>query len=240
MHFRYLHKECMTPIKYYKYCSNCDLKVEPEDIVLGYEYQKGRFVVMEEEDLLSIPLRTTRTIDILDFVELAQVDPMFFDKSYYLEPAEGGEKAYALLLRAMASSGKAAIAKVVIRTKETLAAVRVYRNLLLLETMFYPDEIRDPAELNVDPDRINLNDNEIEMALMLINNLARDFDGERYHNEYRQALREVIESKVVGQKVVQAPAAPKTTGAADLMEALKASVELARQKRPQRDTPPLH
>jgi len=236
--FRYLHRECNTPIQYRKFCPTCNEEVAGEDIVLGYEYQKGRFVVLEEEDFSRLPLHTTRTIDILDFVDLNQVDPLFFDKSYYLEPVEGGEKAYTLLIRAMEATGKVAIAKIVIRTKEALAAVRSYRGVLVLETMFYPDEIRNPSELN-HPENVKLHDNEMKMAINLIQNLATEFDGNRYQNEYRQALWELIQNKVAGKEIVEVRMAPETGKVVDLMEALKASVKLAQETR-QRAEPGVH
>jgi len=238
--FRYLHRECMTPIQYRKHCPTCNSDLNQDQIVLGFEYQKDRFVIMEDEDFSRVPVRTTRTIDILDFVELAQVDPVYFDKSYYLEPAEGGQKAYALLIRAMESTGKVAIARIVIRTKEALAAVRVYQGVLVLETMFYPDEIRNPTQLNIDPDRVILHDNEIKMAVSLIENLATDFEGERYQNEYRQALWEIIQNKVAGKEVVTVPSAPETAKVVDLMEALKASVKWAQETRDHQPKPTVH
>lgn len=229
--FRYLHQECSSPVQYRKFCPVCNQNVESEQIVAGYEYQKGRFVVIEDEDLSQLPRHTTHTIDILDFVDLAQVDPVYFDKSYYLEPAAGGEKAYALLIKAMETTAKTAIAKIVIRTRQNLAAIRVHQEVLILETMFYPDEIRDPAHLDINLDQVNLHENEIKMALSLIDNLGTNFDARRYHNEYRQALWEVIQNKIAGRQVVEKPAAPEAAPVVDLMEALKASVKLAQETR---------
>ncbi len=229
--FNYLHKECMTPVKYQKFCPNCNRQISSEEIVRGYEYQQGSYVVINDEDLERIPLENTKTIDILDFVDLTQVDPVYFDKTYYLEASQGGEKAYTLLIDAMQQTGKVAIAKVIIRSKQTLAALRVKEKTLLMETIFYPDEIRSPASLNPGLDKVKPHENEVKMAVNLIQNLSADFDPSKYHNEYRQALWEMIEAKAAGKEMVS-PAAPDMKGnVVDLMEALKASIELSEEKR---------
>jgi DNA end-binding protein Ku len=229
--FNYLHKECMSPVKYRKYCPNCDRELNGEEIVRGYEYQKDQYVIINEEDMERIPLNNTKTIDILDFVDLNQLDPIYFDKSYYLKASAGGEKAYTLLTQAMEQTGKVAIAKVLIRSKQSLAALRIKDRVLVMETIFYPDEIRSPASLNTGIEAVQLNDNEMKMAVNLIQNLSSDFDPAKYQDEYREALWEMIQSKVSGQEVVVSPASPNTANVVDLMEALKASVELAESKR---------
>jgi DNA end-binding protein Ku len=231
--FNYLHQECMSPIEYHKYCPRCQREISSEEIVRGYEYQKGNYVVLNEEDLERIPLDNTKTIDILDFVDLQQVDPVYFDKSYYLEAAAGGEKAYALLIEAMNKTGKVAIARVIIRTKQSLAALRVKDRVLLMETIFYPDEIRSPASLNPGLESARLHENEVKMAISLIENLSVNFEPQKYHDEYRQALRELIDAKIAGQEVVNAPAANDRGKVVDLMEALQASVKLAEENRTQ-------
>jgi len=228
--FNYLHRECMSPVEYHKFCPRCGREISSEEIVRGYEYQKGNYVVINEEDLERIPLNNTKTIDILDFVDISQVDPVFFDKSYYLEAAAGGEKAYALLIEAMNKTGKVAIARVIIRSKQSLAALRVKDQVLLMETIFYPDEIRSPASLNPGLDGAKLHENEIKMAVNLIENLSVNFEPEKYHDEYRQALRELIDAKIVGKEVV-APTVAETGKVVDLMEALQASVKLAEENR---------
>jgi DNA end-binding protein Ku len=237
--FNYLHKECMSPVKYQKFCPRCDKEVSAADIVKGYEYQKGSYVVINPEDFERIPQEDTKTVDILDFVNLAQVDPIYFDKTYYLEPASGGEKAYTLIVEAMHKTGKIAIAKVFIRTKQSLAAIRVKGKILVLETIFYPDEIRSPASLNSSLDPSRLHDNEIRMAVSLIDNLSADFDPANYHDNYRQALGEMIESKIAGREIV-APVPPsEKSNVVDLMEALRASVKLAEDSRqkPKKENP---
>jgi DNA end-binding protein Ku len=229
--FNFLHKECMNPIQYRKFCPHCDREIASEEIVRGYEYQKGSYVVINEEDLERIPLENTKTIDILDFVDLTQVDPIYFDKTYYLEPSQGGEKAYGLLIEAMSQTGKVAIAKVIIRSKQSLAALRIKDQVLIMETIFWPDEIRSPSALNLGVDRSKLHDNEIKMAVSLIENLSTSFEPAKYQNEYRQALWELIESKIVGKEVVAAAPVADRDNVVDLMEALKASVKLAEETR---------
>jgi len=228
--FNYLHEKCMSPIQYRKYCPNCDREIAPEEMVRGYEYQKGSYVIINEEDLSRIPLETTKTIDILDFVKLEQVDPIYFDKTYYLEPSPGGEKAYTLIVEAMKRTNKTAIAKVVIRSKQSLAALRVKDKTLIMETIFYPDEIRSPESLSCGIDPEKLHDNEIKMAVSLIENLSVDFDPVKYEDDYRKALWELIEGKIVGREVSQMPT-PENNNVVDLMEALKASVELAQKNK---------
>jgi len=228
--FNYLHEKCMSPIQYRKYCPNCDREIAPEEMVRGYEYQKGSYVIINEEDLSRIPLETTKTIDILDFVQLEQVDPIYFDKTYYLEPSPGGEKAYTLIVEAMKRTNKTAIAKVVIRSKQSLAALRVKDKTLIMETIFYPDEIRSPESLSSGIDPEKLHDNEIKMAVSLIENLSVDFDPVKYEDDYRKALWELIEGKIVGREVSQMPT-PENNNVVDLMEALKASVELAQKNK---------
>ncbi|NLX02271.1 MAG: Ku protein [Syntrophomonadaceae bacterium] len=229
--FNYLHQECMSPIQYRKYCPRCEREINSEEIVRGYEYQKGNYVVINEEDLERIPLENTKTIDILDFVNLQQVDPIYFEKSYYLEAAPGGEKAYSLLIEAMNKTERVAIARVIIRTKQSLAALRVKDKVLLMETIFYPDEIRSPAGLSPGLEAAKLHENEIKMAVNLIENLSVDFEPGKYQDEYRQALRELIDAKIVGKEVVNAPAVSDKGKVVDLMEALQASVKLAEESR---------
>ncbi len=227
--FRYLHSECHTPIRYERICPTCNREVAQEELVWGYEYEKDKFVILDQADFESIPLETTRTIDIVDFVNLSEIDPIYFEKSYYLEPGEGGQKAYALLKKAMEDTGKIAIAKVVIRSKEALAAVRVYGKALAMETMFYPDEIRSTealANLETEP---TLHENEIAMATTLISNLSASFKPEKYTNEYRKALMELINARIQGEKFETPP--PREHGQViDLMAALEASLRATEDK----------
>ncbi len=229
--FHYIHEKCGTPIKYERRCPTCDQAVPSEEIVWGYEYQKGQYVVLKEEDFERIPDEKSRTIDILDFVDLSEIDPVYFEKSYYLEPSQGGEKAYALLKRAMQETGKIAVAKVTIRSKETLVVLRVYQNALAMETIFYPDEIRSPAGLTGLSHEPALHENEITMANNLIQNLSSHFDPAKYTNNYREALMEIIRTKIEGGEVAEAPAR-ESGKIIDLMEALRASLAATETAKP--------
>lgn len=234
--FNYLHEACKTPLKYERFCPTCEMKVPQEHIVRGYEYEKGRYVILREEDLANMPLDTARSVDIVDFVDLQEIDPVYFDKSYYLTPGDGGEKAYELLKQAMEKTGRIAVAKVVIRSKESLAVLRVYKQALVMETMFYPDEIRSLEHLPELNYNVKINENEIKMAENLISSLAEPFAPEKYHNEYRQALMDVIQAKVAGEEVEIAPR-PETGKIVDLMEALKASIQLAKEEKDRKRAP---
>lgn len=228
--FNFLHQECLTPIEYQRRCPRCNREVNNDEIVKGYEYEKGKYVVMKDEDFEQIPTENTRTIDIVDFVDLKDIDPIYFDKSYYLVPDETGVKAYALLIKSMEETGKIAIAKIVIRTKESLAALRVRDGIMMLETMFYPDEIRSAEGLPYQQKEVKIHDNEVKMAISLINSLAAPFQPEKYNDEYRKALLDIIRAKVEGQEIA-VPEKPVAGNVVNLMEALKASIELAKKER---------
>lgn len=227
--FRQLHKECGTPIKYQKMCPTCKREVKEDEIARGYEYEKGKFVIIDDRDLESIPDETTRTIDIIDFVDLKDIDPIYFDHSYFLGPEETGHKAYILLRKAMEDAQKIAVAKVVIRAKQSLACLRPYGgNYIIMETMFYPEEIRDAREIPILPD-VKLNENEIKMAVQLVSSLSTEFKPEKYTDEYRKALLDIIRAKVEGEQVTIP--VPREEKVVDLMEALKASLELAEKEK---------
>lgn len=229
--FNYLHAECGTPVRYLKWCPTCNREITQEEIVYGYEYEKGRYVTMKDEDLESLPARQARTVDIMDFVDLAEIDPIYYDKTYFLEPAEGGEKAYALLRETMEESGKIGIARVAIRSKESLACVRVYSGgVLVMETMFYPDEIRSGQALTGIHGNYPVDARELDMAKLLVKGLTAQFDATKYKSDYRAKLRELIEAKVQGQEITEAPR-PEMGRVIDLMEALRRSVEAVQQDR---------
>ncbi|AYO31623.1 Ku protein [Biomaibacter acetigenes] len=227
--FRQLHRECGTPIKYEKVCPTCGRKVEEDEIARGYEYEKGKFVIIEDKDLESIPDETTRTIDIVDFVDLRDIDPIYFDHSYFLGPEETGQKAYILLRKAMEEAGKIAVAKVVIRAKQSLACLRPYgENYIIMETMYYPEEVRDVGGIPVSPD-VKLHENEVKMAVQLVSSLSTEFKPEKYTDDYRKALLDIIRAKVEGEEI-RIPA-PREEKVVDLMEALKASLALAEKEK---------
>lgn len=228
--FNYLHEKCKTPIQYRRYCPYCDTEVANEEIVKGYEYEKGQYVVVREEDFEHLPGESSRSINIVDFVDLKDIDPLYFDKGYYLAPGEGGQRVYELLKKSMQDTGKVAVAKVVIRNKESLAALRVAEGVLTMSTMYYPDEVRKPVAIPELEYRVDIHDNELKMAVNLISNLSAPFSPEKYTDEYRQQLMEVIQAKVAGEGV-ELPPTRETEKVVDLMSALKASIDLAKQER---------
>ncbi|NLT95051.1 MAG: Ku protein [Clostridia bacterium] len=228
--FRFLHKKCNSPINYERHCPVCDEKVDNEELVKGYEYETGHFVVLEDEDLEKIPLESLKTIEIIDFVDLADIDPIYFIKSYFLAPTELGVKPYYLLFKAMEETGKIAIARVVLRSKETLACIRLYQNALLLETIFYPEEIRSTQLLPELNQEVKVNEKELSMAVNLINSLSTEFEPEKYRSRYREALMELIEAKIQGQEIA-VPEQPEKATVVDLMEALKASLAQVEEER---------
>ncbi|MDD2282449.1 MAG: Ku protein [Eubacteriales bacterium] len=222
--FKYLHSKCNTPLKYQRTCPRCNQEVEWPEIVRGYEYQKDRFVVMRDEDFESIPTEKTRTIDILDFCRLAEIDPIYYEKSYYLGPEETGKKAYNLLVSALKNTDRVAVAKVVIRSKQALAALRIYKNVLVMETMKYPDEVRSQLEVPGIEKELAVEERELNMATQLVEGMTADFAPEKYTDEYRKALLDLIQAKLAGEQ--PAPSAvPPVEGVVDLMESLRASLE---------------
>ena len=201
------------------------------DIAKGYELPSGETVVLTDEDFQDLPLTTSRAIDVLQFVPLEQVDPIYFEKSYYLEPDKTGSKPYVLLREALEDSGKVALVKIALRNRESLATLRVRDGVFVLETMLWPDEVRTPDFGFLDED-VEVRPQELAMATSLIETLSGDFDPSQYRDEYREALQAVIEAKVEGREVVQPTEAQPTTGTVvDLMAALRASVEAAKKER---------
>ncbi len=230
LRFNQLHDQDMGRIRYKRVCEIDGEEVPYEHIVKGYEIEKDRYVVLEEEDFDAVPVESSRTIDIQQFVSLEEIDPILYKKSYYLVPDETGAKAYALLRRALEEEGKVGIAKVSFRDKEHLAALRFNDGAFVLETMFWPDEIR-PAEFETVHEDGKIREQEIEMAKALIESLSEPWNPEAYRDEYRDALLEIVEKKAAGEQIEAAPeAAPARV--VDLMEALKASVEAVKRKSP--------
>jgi DNA end-binding protein Ku len=228
LHFNQLHDEDFGRIKYQRVCSKCGEMVDFEHIVKGYEYEKDKYVVLSDEDFDAVPVESSKAIDIVQFVDLADIDPIYFQKSYYLVPEETGLKAYTLLRRAMEEDGRVAIAKVAFREKEHLAALRFKDNVFVLETMFWPDEIR-AADFEVLDKKVQIRDQEVQMAKSLIDNLTDAFKPEQFKDEYREALLDIVEKKVSGEEIEVVPE-PEPTKVVDLMEALKASVEATKKK----------
>src|SRR5690554_3410207 len=188
--FRYLHRQCNAPLNYQRVCSRCGKQVEWEETARGYEYQKGHFIVMEEEDFDKIPAKQTHTIDIVDFCNLAEIDPVYYHKTYYLGPEEAGKKAYNLLSATLRGSDKVAVAKVVIRSKQSLAAIRVFEDVLVMETMNYPDEVRPPQQVPGLDKAVQATQRELDMAAKLVDGMAAPFEPKKYTDDYRRALLE--------------------------------------------------
>lgn len=229
--FKYLHKECRTPIKYERKCPTCNKEVDWDDIIRGFEYEPGRYVIIDEVDLKAVETETNKkSIEILDFVNLSEIDPIYFDKTYYLSPQETGGKAYQLLRQAMGDTSKIAIAKITIRNKQSLAALRVYKDLLVMETIFFPDEVRSVDLVPGIPQNVALDKKELDMATQLIENLTAPFDPEKYKDDYREALRELLNKKIQGEEIEVAPEAPQRN-VIDLMEALQASLKETQPKK---------
>lgn len=221
---RYVHNVCGSPLSYVRKCPVCDKEVEWEEISKGYEYEKGKFVLFEKEEIEQLSEQNNKNITILDFVDLTEIDPIYFQKTYYLSPDQAGSNAYMLLMEAMRQSGKIGIAKISIRSKSSLAAIRVLDECLAIETIFYPDEIRPVSQVPNLPEHTEVNNKELDMAKMLIEQLSTPFDPEKYTDDYRAALLQLIQSKVAGEEVKIAPTRPQTN-VIDLMAALQASIE---------------
>jgi DNA end-binding protein Ku len=230
LRFNQLHDEDMGRIRYKRVCSVDGQEVDFEHIVKGYEVEKDRYVVLTDEDLDAVPVESSRAIDIQQFVDLDEIDPMLFKKSYYLVPDETGAKAYALLRKALAEENKVGIAKVSFRDKEHLAALRFKDQVFVLETMYWPDEIRAADFETLESDG-KVRANEVEMAKQLIESLSEPWNPEMYRDEYREALLDIVERKLAGQPIEVPEEAPPAR-VVDLMAALKASVDAAKARTP--------
>lgn len=227
--FNQLHKTCGTRIKQQRFCPTDEKVVTLDEIDRGYEYAKDQYVVLNEEDFEKIPLPSKHTIELAAFVKDEEIDPVYYEKSYYLEPDETGIKPFALLMKALKKKNLTAVAKLAIRNKERLCALRPYDGTLMLETLYYPDEVR--VQKGADAPDVKVTEKELDMAFSLIDLMTDDFQPEEFKDNYRGALMEVIQAKLEGQEIVEAPA-PAAGKVIDLMSALKASVEAAKTKKP--------
>jgi DNA end-binding protein Ku len=226
--FRLLHKEDGAPIEEKRFCTADGKEVAWDDLVRGYEVSRGEFVILDPEEIDAAKPDSSTTIDIGDFVEAAEIDPVYFEKSYFLEPTEIGAKPFSLLRRALVETERVALARVTIRTRERLATLRAYEDALILETMFWPDEIRSTGGLDLpEGDEAKVRPNELKMARSLVESLAEKFRPESYTDAYRAALEQLIERKMKGEarSAKRRKPEPKVI---DLMEALKASVDEAK------------
>jgi DNA end-binding protein Ku len=225
--FRLLRKSDLSPVNYKRVAEKDGREVPWNEIVKGYEYEKGKYVVLKDEDFQRVDLEATQTVDIKDFVDQKEIDPMFFYKPYYLEPQKGGDKAYALLRDALKDTNKVGIAKVVIKTRQYLAGVKPEDGVLALELMHFADELADPGKLHV-PKKTEVGKREMTMAKSLIDSMSSKWNPEKYKDDYREALMEVIEEKVEagGKEIEEKPKkAPKPTKVIDLVSVLQKSLE---------------
>ncbi|WP_261561482.1 Ku protein [Frankia tisae] len=206
-------------------------EVNYADIAKGFELPDGQTVVLTDEDFANLPLSTSRAIDVLEFVPLEQVDPIYFAKSYYVEPDRTGAKPYVLLRDALAESGRVALVKIALRQREQLATLRVRDGVFVLETMIWPDEVREP-DFPFLGEHVEVRPQELAMAASLIDTLAADFDPGRFTDGYRTALQSVIDAKIAGQAPVSPPVSPPEEPVGDLMAALRASIAAARRDHP--------
>ena len=233
--FRTLHRECGTPIRQKRWCPFHERDVEADELVTGWEFTKGQFVVVEEEDLEAVAVQKSQSIDILRFVPVEQVDPIYFDRAYYLSPAsaEAQRRPYVLLLRAMQQEQVAAVGKFVLWGKENLCLIRPLGESLALETLYFAEDIRARDEIDEAVGEIEPNEAELGMALQLLQSLVGEFDPEEYENEHRNDLRAMLEAKLEG-KEIKAPEPVEKAQVIDLMEALKQSVAQAQgeEKKP--------
>lgn len=233
--FRELQEGTGKRIRHRRVAEGTDDEVDYEDVVKGYEVGEDRYVTLTQEELEAAEPERSRTIEIEDFVDLADIDPIYFQKTYYLGPQEGAEKPYALLRRAMEETAKVGIARFVFRTKEHLAAIRPIDGLLGVETMFFADEIRGADEVGGAPVKEDVTDRELQMARQLIESMASDWEPERYRDTHRGRLLDLIERKAEGEEVVVPEGEGEPAEVVDLMAALQRSVEAARGGRPSGD-----
>ena len=225
-------------IKQKRVSANTGEEVPFDQIVKGYEVSPDNYVVIEPQELEALDPKATRSIEIEDFVELDQIDPLYFERPYYLVPDKGGAKAYALLLEAMKESKKVGIARLVLRTKQYLAAIRPLGDALVLETLLYPDEVTLPDEIEGLPrDDVEIQDRELKIARQLIESLSTEFEPENYRDEYRERVLELIEQKAEGKQIVTQPATEEPTKVVDLMAALEASLAQAKEAKADKANP---
>jgi DNA end-binding protein Ku len=225
--FRLLRKSDLSPVNYKRVAEKDGREVPWDQIVKGYEYEKGKYVVFKDDDFQRVDLEATQTVDIQDFVEQDEIDPMFFYTPYYLEPQKGGDKAYALLRDALKDTNKVGIAKVVVKTRQYLAGVKPEDGVLALELMHFADELADPEKLHV-PKKTGVGKREMNMAKSLIDSMSSKWNPEKYKDDYREALMEVIEEKVEagGKEIEEKPKkTPKPTKVIDLVSVLQESLE---------------
>jgi DNA end-binding protein Ku len=222
IHFNQLHSVCHTRIKQPQFCPTCQKQVPRTEIVKGYEYEKDQYVLVDEEEIKKIAPPSARTMEIQEFVDLKDVDPLYYETSYFAVPEDPGRKAYQLLVQTMEESGRAAIAKVAMHQREHVVIVRPRAHGLTLHTMYYADEVRDLPEYGSTTDVV-VKPEEVKLAKQLVDSLTGTFDPEKYRDEYQERLQALVDAKLQGRQVAVAPEAPLAP-VIDMMEALKKSL----------------
>jgi DNA end-binding protein Ku len=235
--FKYLHREDLSPVSYRRFCDREGVEVGWDEITRGYEFEKGRFVEVTPEEIRAANARLTRTIQILEFVDLAEIDPVYFEKPYYLEPGAGGEHAYSLFAQALQDSGRVGIARVVLKTREHLTAIRPSGRLMTMQTLRFAHEVVEPGSVSL-PAEPRLSPKELDLARTLIDTMSDSFDAGRYKDEYREELLGMIQRKVAGEETTPGAPVQAPGQVVDLMEVLRKSLQGRREKSvPVRETP---
>lgn len=235
--FDLLHKKDLSPVRYARICKAEEKEIPYEDIVKGYEYQKGEYVVIEEEIFKQVDKHKTETIEIVQFTDSEEIDSIYFEKPYYLEPGKGADKSYALLRETLKESGKVGVVKFVLRTREHIGIIKPYENAIILNQMRYSTEVRNLSELKL-PEADLINKKEIEMALKLVDQLSDRFDASAYHDEFTEELEAIIQAKVEGIPPAKKGASPqKGQKIHDIMSLLKASLESSKSPNKVRAAP---
>ena len=227
--FKQLRKTDHSPIRYKRVAESDGKEVAWDDIVKGYEFEKDRYVVFTDEELSSAHPEGNKLVDVIQFVDESEIDPMMYNKTYYLAPEKTGIKAYRILERALTEKGRVGIAKVSIREKQQLATIRAKEGVIVMETMYWPDELRAAEFEELEADNIEIRPEEVDMAASLIDNLTKPFQAENYVDPTREAIEELAAKKVAGEEIVAAQS-PEPTKVVDLLDALKASVEATKEK----------
>jgi len=223
--FNQLHKKCNTRIRYKKHCDHCNEEVGQGDIAKGYEYEKDKYIVISDEDYEKLPVKSKKTISIENFVDENDIDPIFFDKSYYISPGNlGANKAFELFRRAMLQAKKVGIAKITLSSNEYISMIKPHeKGGMLLSLLYYANEIRGTEQITELNYNVDIHENEMKMAVSLINNMSSEFNAEEHKNEYQDAVKQLIQAKIEGKEIVSPPEVRNNI--IDLMEALKASVD---------------
>jgi len=228
--FRQVHRADQGRIRYKRVCEACGEEVPFAEIVKGYEAADGRLAILEPEDFADLPAADGKAVEVVQFVDVDEIDPTYFARTYFLEAEKVGTKPYVLLREALAETGKAAVVKVALRSRETLALIRPVGEVLRMHTMLWPDELRD-GDFAAPADEVKVNDAEVGMARAFIEQLSGDWDPAAFTDGYREALEKVIEAKLDGVELPASPEAPKEAQVVDLVAALRASVEAAKARR---------